>query len=102
MRYCNLDLAFGAFGQCLRKQVRLGEVAVKQDKPRGRYILVKLRQEAGKHFVFAQFGHMAGEERAMTPILPAANEERLDAHDAVAVRQREDVGIANALGIDRL
>ena len=38
----------------------------------------------------------------MPPILSAANEEGLNAHDAVAVGERKNIGIADALRVDRL
>src|SRR3546814_18696364 len=48
------------------------------------------------------FGGVDGEEAAMAPILPAPDEEGLDAHRTAPGREREDVRIAQPFGIDRL
>ena len=45
---------------------------------------------------------MRREEGAMTPILPAADEEGLDRHRPRLARQREDIGITEPLRVDRL
>jgi hypothetical protein len=42
------------------------------------------------------------EEGAVPPILPAADEEGLDAHGPALAGQREDVGVAEPLGMHRL
>ena len=38
----------------------------------------------------------------MPPILPAADEEGLDAHRPALAGEREDVGVAEPVGVDRL
>ena len=100
MRY--LDPALGAFGQRLRQQVGFGQCPVEQYAFRGRHILIKLREEAGKYLLLGQFLRMCREESAVPPILPATDEERLYPHHTIFVRQREDIGIANTLRVDRL
>ena len=102
MGHGNLDLALCTLGQGLRQQARLRQFSVEQYQLCGRHILVKLREEAGEYLVLAHLGDMRGEERAVPPILPATDEECLYSHHAIAVRQRKNVGVANALRVDRL
>ena len=102
LRHADFNLALGAFGQCLSQQIRFGQFAVEQYVFGGRHVFVKLRKEAGEHLILGHFGHMGREKRTMPPILPAADEKRLNTHHAVAVRQGKDIGIANALRINRL
>lgn len=45
---------------------------------------------------------MRREEAAVPPILPAANEEGLDTHLPRRTGQRENVGVAEPLGVNRL
>ena len=85
LRHADFDLAFGTFGQGLRQQVCLAQLPIKENGFCRGYILIKLREEAGEHFVLAYFGNMRGEEGAMPPILPATNEKCLNAHHAVAM-----------------
>ena len=43
-----------------------------------------------------------GEESAVPPVLPAANEEALDANLPALGREREDICISHTAGVDRL
>src|SRR5215210_1428508 len=45
---------------------------------------------------------MCREESAVSPILSAADEKSLDRHRSTLAREREHVGIAEALGVHRL
>ena len=98
----NFNLALGPFRQRLCQQIGLSQFSVEQDETCGRHIFVKLREEAGEHFVFAKLRNMRRKKGAVPPILSAANEEGLNAHDAVAVGERKNIGIADALRVDRL
>ena len=102
LRHADFDFTFGPFGQRLRQQVRLGQLAIEKDAFGRRNVLVELGKEAGEHLVLAHFRNMRGKERTMPPILPATNEKRLNAHNAIAVRQRENIGIADTLGVNCL
>ena len=96
------DLATGALGQRLLQQLAIGQLAIDQDAPRRRHVLVELDEEARHHFVLRHVAGMRREEGAMAPILPAADEEGLDRHRPGLAGQREDVGIAQPLGMHRL
>ena len=102
LRHADFNLAFGTFGQGLRQQVCFSQLPIYKNGFRRGYIFIKLREEARKHFIFTHFRNMRGEEGTMPPILSAANEKRLNAHHPVAMRQRKDIGVAYALGVDRL
>ena len=102
LRHADFDLAFSAFGQGLRQQVRLGQLSVKENGFRRGNILIKLREKACEHLVLADFSNMRGKEGTMPPILPTTNEKCLNAHHAVAMCQRENVSVAHALRVDRL
>ena len=58
LRHADFNLALGTFGQCLRQQIRLGQFAIEQYVFGRRHIFVKLRKEAGEHFILSHFGHM--------------------------------------------
>ena len=64
--------------QRLGEQFRLGQLAVDQDAPRRRHLLVELDQEAGQHLRLGHVGGVRREEAAVAPILAAADEEGLD------------------------
>ena len=102
LRHANLNLALGAFGQRLRQQIRLRQLPVQKNAFCGRDIFIKLRKEAGEHFILAYFGNMGGEEGPMPPILPTTDKKRLNTHHTIAVRQREYVCIADTLSVNRL
>ena len=102
LRHADLDPVPGRLAQRLLQQLALGQLAVDQDRARRRHFLVELRQHAGEHLVVLDPLRVAGEERAVAPVLPAAHEERLD-RDLPAFRgERENVGVADAFGVDRL
>ena len=64
--------------QRLFQQLALGQLAVDQDRARRGHFLVELHQHPGEHLRLGHVGDVGGEERAMAPVLPAADEERLD------------------------
>ena len=80
----------------------VGELAVDEDPPRRRHVLVELDEKARHHLGFRNVVGVRREESAMPPILPAANEEGLDRHGPALAGEREDVGIAEPFGMDRL
>ncbi|KAF1856274.1 hypothetical protein Lal_00000685 [Lupinus albus] len=102
LRHRNLDLAAGRLLQGLRQQIGFRQRPVDQDQARRRHFLVELGKEAGEHLGFLQPFGMAGKERAMAPVLPAPDEEGLDADMPALRRHGEDIGIAHAFGVDRL
>ena len=95
-------LAADSFGQGLGDQIALGGRAVGQHQLGRRHFFVKLRHEAGQHFIFSDFGSVDREEAAMPPILATTNEEGLDAHRSAFRCQRENVGVAQPFGVDGL
>src|SRR3546814_7045554 len=51
------------------------------------------------------FGHVrcvGGKEAAVAPVLPAANEEALDAHCAALARKRENIRVGGSFRVHRL
>jgi hypothetical protein len=62
----------------LGQQFGLGQGAVDEDQARRRHFLVELGEEAGHHLGLFQALRCGGEEGAVAPVLPAANEEGLD------------------------
>ena len=96
------DLAPGLLRQRLRQHRLIGQVAIDEDGARRWHLLVELHQELREHLLLRHVGDMAGEERAVAPILAATDEERLDPDDAVLRREREDIGIADPVGVDEL
>ena len=60
LRLLDRDLALGPLAQRLLEQLALGELAVDQDPPRRRHVLVELDQEARQHL---GFGHVVGMRR---------------------------------------
>ena len=102
LRHLQFHLAARLLGKGLGQKFAIRQDAVEQDRSCRRHILIELSEEAGEDFCFFQFAGVCGEEGAMPPILTATNEERLNAHLAGLRRQREDVSIAQPLGIDRL
>ena len=102
LRHADFDLALGTFGQRLRQQICFGQLPIEENEFRRGNIFIKLREEAGEHFVLAHFRNMRGEKGTMPPILPTTDEKRLNAHHPVAMRQRKDVGVAYAFCVDRL
>ena len=102
LREKNRDLATRALGERFGEQFGLGQDTIEQDQPRRRHILIKLREKAGQHFGLFYFLRMRREKGAMPPILSAANEKCLNPHRAIFVRERKNIGIANALRVDRL
>ncbi len=92
----------GDRSQGFAQQRRIGQLAVDQHQPRRRHFLVELGEHAGQHrFLLHPFG-MGGEEGAVAPVLPAADEEGLDRDLPALLRHGEDIGIAHAGGVDRL
>ena len=45
---------------------------------------------------------MYRKEGTMSPVLPGANEESLDRHRSAFGREREDVGVAQAISVNRM
>ena len=84
------------------EQFALRQVAVDQDRARRGHFLVELRQHPGEDFRLRHFGDVAGEEGAVAPVLPAADEEGLDGDLPALGGEREHVGIAHPFGVDRL
>jgi len=100
LRYAHPVKSLGA--ERLGQQFRIGQIAIEQHQLRRRHPLVKLHQEAGEDLLDLDAGSVRGEEAAMAPVLPAANEEGLDADGRALGRQREYVGVGQARGVDRL
>ena len=96
------DLALGALGQRLLEQLAVGQLAIDQDPPRRRHVLVELDEKARQNLGFRDVVGMRREEGAMAPVLPAADEEGLDRHRPALAGQREHVGIAEPFGVHRL
>ena len=102
LRSFDRDLAPGALGKASQSRSASGSARSVQDQPRRRHLLVELDEEALQHL---GFGHVVGvgrEEAAMAPILAAADEEGLDAHRPALAGEREQIGVAEPLGVDRL
>ena len=102
LRHRQRDLIPRALAQRLGQQPAFRQIAVEQDRPRRRHLLIELGQERGEHLVLGHVGGVRGKEAPVPPILPATDEERLHADHPVLRRQREHVGVADPLGIDRL
>ena len=88
--------------QRLGQQVRLGQIAIDQDQARRRHVFIELRQKLSHHFGFIVAFGVRREKRAVAPVLPATNEKGLDRDLPALHRDRENVGIADPFGIDRL
>ncbi len=102
LRLRNFDAKPRPLAQRIGQQLAFGQRPVDQHILGRRHLFVKLHQELRQHLRLGHFGGMRGKKGAMAPILAAADEERLDADLSLFGRQREDIGIADPFGIDRL
>src|SRR3546814_9697037 len=64
--------------------------------------LIELGKKAGQHLVFGHVRCVGGKEAAVAPVLPAANEEALDAHCAALARKRENIRVGGSFRVHRL
>src|SRR5690606_143103 len=85
----DLDAPTGKLAERLFEQRPVGQFAVDQDRARRRHLLVELRQHPAQHLLVAHVLDVTREERAMAPVLPAADEEALDADLPALGRERE-------------
>ncbi len=102
LRNFDHDLAFRAYRQRLFEQLAVGNVAVDEDPPRRRHVLVELDQKASQNLSFRDVVGMRREECAVPPILSATNEEGLDRDRPCLAGEREYVGVAEPFGMHRL
>ena len=91
----NLDLVLCRLAQRLRQQIALGQRPVDQHGARRRHFFVELHDDASEDFVLVDILRVRGEERAVAPVLPAADEERLHRDLPALGSEREDVRIAH-------
>ena len=88
--------------QRLGEQLAVRHVVRQQDQPRHRLVVVELRDEAIEHLLDGQRAVGLGKVGAVAPVLAGAEEEHLDARLPAVLRGGEDVGLLDALGVDRL
>ena len=98
----DFDVALCLQRQRLLEQRARGELVREQDEARHGLVVVELGDEALQHLLEPERAVGLGKVGAVAPVLPAPEEEHLDAGLAAFLMGREDVGLLDAVAVDRL
>src|SRR5690606_11360289 len=96
------DPTLGLRRECVCKHRLVLDCVRKQNHSRYRLIIVELGDEGAKHFARLQRGISFREVGAVTPVLPGAEEEDLDAVLSAFLMDGENVSFFDRLRVDAL